>query len=76
MIVQDCGEADVMIAFALLLGPSWVTPHGDDGGGGAAVAVAVAEYSYRLTAPGRVATCTTRVERVHVQPFPGHLGPA
>ncbi len=73
VIVQDCVEPAVMMAFALLLGPFWTVPHGD--GVGAATA-AVAEYSYRLTSPGRVVICTTRAERVHVQPFPGQLGPA
>jgi hypothetical protein len=59
-----------MLTFAILLGPFWMVPQG---GGPAA---AVAEYSYLLTAPGRVATCTTLVDLVHVQPFPGQVGPA
>jgi len=72
MIVQDCDEPAVMLTFAILLGPVWKVPQGD----GVGAATAVAEYSYRLTSPGRVVTCTTRAERVHVQPFPGQLGPA
>jgi hypothetical protein len=65
--VQDCEEPVVTLSFAVLLGPFWTTV-----GHVGPAAGAETERTTRFTVP----TCTTRVERVHVQPFPGQLGPA